>query len=269
VKDLAVGAVFRRESRWLREWLEFYLMLGVEKFFLYNHDLPEDRSRSDAVLKPYVDAGLVENIHFDVIKDFQMTANDGMVAKAKAEGFTWLAVVDIDEFLFPLAGTDLCEALRPFRLPDVAGLAVYWRCFGTSGLMYSPMLQTEGFVQRAPDTHRCNMSAKYVFRLAHVTSYGEVKKETRFVDENMQTFDKTKRHGSAKRLRINHYGTRSESDWALRVQRGLPPGGFRIDPKDMPNFYTDRWALFNQNEVHDTVIHRFLPDLKRRLHIES
>jgi hypothetical protein len=46
---LAVAAVFRRETRYLREWLEFHRLVGVERFYLFNHDLEEDRPHSHAV----------------------------------------------------------------------------------------------------------------------------------------------------------------------------------------------------------------------------
>ena len=54
---LSVGAIFRDETRYLAEWLEFHLCQGVEHFFLYNHHSSSDDH--EAVLAPYVAAGLV------------------------------------------------------------------------------------------------------------------------------------------------------------------------------------------------------------------
>jgi len=54
---VAVGAIFRDETQYLAEWLEFHLCQGVEHFFLYNHHSSSDDH--EAVLAPYVAAGLV------------------------------------------------------------------------------------------------------------------------------------------------------------------------------------------------------------------
>jgi hypothetical protein len=54
---LSVGAIFRDETRYLAEWLEFHLCQGVEHFFLYNHHSSSDDH--EAVLAPYVATGLV------------------------------------------------------------------------------------------------------------------------------------------------------------------------------------------------------------------
>lgn len=34
---LALVSFFRNEARFLKEWIEFYRMIGVEHFYLYNH----------------------------------------------------------------------------------------------------------------------------------------------------------------------------------------------------------------------------------------
>ena len=36
--DLAVVAIFKDEGRYLREWLDYHLLAGVEHFYLYNND---------------------------------------------------------------------------------------------------------------------------------------------------------------------------------------------------------------------------------------
>ena len=34
---LAICAVYRNEAPYLREWIEFHRLVGVERFFLYNN----------------------------------------------------------------------------------------------------------------------------------------------------------------------------------------------------------------------------------------
>ena len=46
---LALVAIFSNDGRFLKEWIEFYLIQGVEHFYLYNH-LSQDNFKE--VLKP-------------------------------------------------------------------------------------------------------------------------------------------------------------------------------------------------------------------------
>ena len=50
------------EAAWLREWLEFHRMQGVERFLVYDDQSTDDLG---AVLAPYVATGLVEVIRWN------------------------------------------------------------------------------------------------------------------------------------------------------------------------------------------------------------
>ena len=39
---LAVCAIYRNEAPYLREWIEFHRLVGVERFFLYNNESTDD-----------------------------------------------------------------------------------------------------------------------------------------------------------------------------------------------------------------------------------
>ena len=54
--DLAVVAIFKEEGRYLKEWLDYHLLAGVEHFYLYNNDSSDDYAE---VLAPYVEKNLV------------------------------------------------------------------------------------------------------------------------------------------------------------------------------------------------------------------
>ncbi len=53
---LAVCSMFLNEERYLAEWIEFHLLAGVERFYLYDH---ESTDGSREVLAPYVEEGTV------------------------------------------------------------------------------------------------------------------------------------------------------------------------------------------------------------------
>ena len=53
---LSICAVYRDEAPYLREWVEFHRLVGVERFFLYDNNSGDEHRE---VLAPYVDDGSV------------------------------------------------------------------------------------------------------------------------------------------------------------------------------------------------------------------
>jgi hypothetical protein len=52
--DLAIAAVFQNETRWLQEWVEYHLLIGVQHFYLYNN-LSRDNYHDK--LQAYIERG--------------------------------------------------------------------------------------------------------------------------------------------------------------------------------------------------------------------
>ena len=55
--DLAVVAILKNEGAYLKEWLDYHLLAGVNHFYLYDNDSPDNQAE---VVAPYVKAGLVD-----------------------------------------------------------------------------------------------------------------------------------------------------------------------------------------------------------------
>src|SRR5271165_3682750 len=55
--QLSMCAIFQDEAPYLKEWIEFHKLMGVEHFYLYNHRSKDDYKK---VLEPYILSGLVE-----------------------------------------------------------------------------------------------------------------------------------------------------------------------------------------------------------------
>src|SRR5215212_862463 len=96
---LAVCAIFRWEEDYLREWVAFHRLMGVQRFFLY------DNSGGDShleALQPFIDDGSVVRHRWDVHPG-QGAAYDHCLENHGAEA-RWLAFIDCDEFLFSPTG---------------------------------------------------------------------------------------------------------------------------------------------------------------------
>lgn len=133
--ELGIVTMFRNEANYLKEWIEYHHMLGVDHFLLYN-----DRSTDnwEEVLEPYVSAHLVEVIdwpHTSMGSPFpcwQVAAyKDGL---RRSRGNTnWIAFIDVDEFILPKHNATIPECLDQF-FPSADGVYICWRNFGTGSV---------------------------------------------------------------------------------------------------------------------------------------
>lgn len=129
---ISLVAIFQNEARFLKEWIEFYRLMGVEHFYLYNH-LSTDEYMS--VLEPYIQDGIIELKQVikkpKNLKDWNRIQTEVYTeAASKTKDISeWLIVVDTDEFLFPVKDKNLVELLKKYD--DYAALSVNWKVFGS------------------------------------------------------------------------------------------------------------------------------------------
>ncbi|MBR1805873.1 MAG: glycosyltransferase family 92 protein, partial [Selenomonadaceae bacterium] len=128
--DLTIAAIFKDEAPYLREWLNYHLLAGVEHFYLYNNDSSDDYAE---VLKPYVDANIVTLIDWSG-KAMQNPAY--LDALTRFRFFCrYMAFIDLDEFILPLTNQSVGEVVDEIfsRAERAGALAITWRLFGSNG----------------------------------------------------------------------------------------------------------------------------------------
>ena len=91
---LSIVAIYRDEAVYLREWVEFHRIVGVERFFLYDNFSVDDHRE---VLAPYLDEGIVV-LHEWPVFPGQIPAYDDALRRHGAES-RWIAFIDLDEFV--------------------------------------------------------------------------------------------------------------------------------------------------------------------------
>ena len=212
---LALVAIFRDEAPYLKEWIEFYRLLGVEHFYLHNH-LSTDNFAE--VLKPYIDAGIVdlnnittETNNLIAWNKIQTKAYFSTISDVK-DFVEWLVVVDTDEFLFPIKEKNLAHALKDYD--QYAGLSVNWRIFGSSNIDKIPsnklLIETLIMKGDATDTQvKTIVKPRYVKDVAN-PHYPKFKKGYAQVTENFEYFNGPFIPKESRQIfRINHYWSRN------------------------------------------------------------
>ncbi len=124
--NVSLCAIFKDEADYLKEWIEFHRIVGVEHFYLY------DNKSSDHyldILQPYIEAGIVSLKEWPKPQS-QMAAYQDFIDNDSHET-QWVGFIDLDELVVPNDMDTIGEFLERFINRPV--VIVYWKCFGTSG----------------------------------------------------------------------------------------------------------------------------------------
>jgi hypothetical protein len=256
--------MYRDDASYLREWIEFHRLIGVERFFLYNN-LSEDEH--EQVLEPYVRDGTVVVHHVPVPFTGRVLARTAeRCMREHRDDSRWIAFLDIDEFAFSPAGRPVSELLTEYeRWP---GICVPRLHFGSSGhIRRPPGLVLENFLERldSPRMRWRGFQVKTIADPARVASCKGVHlftyTEGFAVDENHEPLDgsQMERPVSFERFRINHYATKSEEEYRRKIalwEKGASPREWSPAQEE---------RLHRLSQVRDDAITIYLPALREAL----
>ncbi|MBQ8133027.1 MAG: glycosyltransferase family 92 protein [Clostridia bacterium] len=161
--SVSVCAIFRDEGTYLKEWLEFHLIAGVEHFYLYNNFSKDNYME---ILKPYIDRNVVTLIDWPV-KQGQFAAYQHFFDNYSKET-KWVCLIDLDEFIVPNKYHNIQDFLVKFE--NRPCVIVYWKVFGSSGKIYRDTsgLVTEDFIvgyRKYIDIGKVFFNTKYKYDL--------------------------------------------------------------------------------------------------------
>jgi hypothetical protein len=155
-----IAAPVRDEARYLIEWLAHHRALGVSVFLLGDNGGSDETS---SLLERLERARLIVRTDWRSATRFQLAFNAQALSISKAASADGLFLIDVDEFLRPMTGTEsILDACQPW-LSDktVSAVALNWAVFGSSGhIAGDNRLVTERFVSRADKEFPTNRHAK-------------------------------------------------------------------------------------------------------------
>jgi hypothetical protein len=258
---LAVCAIYRNEAPYLREWIEFHRLVGVERFFLYDN-VSTDEHRD--VLEPYVAEGIV-TLHDWPFFPGQLQAYDHTLREHRDDS-RWIAFLDLDEFLFSPAAAKVSDVLPEYE--QWAGVGANWAVFGTSGHEHKPEgLVLENYVWRCHDMQEGNRHIKSIVDPTRTEGAGDphwfrYRNGGFAVDEHHQRipYARTK-SPSWERLRVNHYFTKSKEEFRRKLAKG------KADQPEGRASALERidWIADRLHDERDETIQAYLPALREAL----
>ena len=261
--DLAVVAILKCEAPYLKEWLDYHLLAGVDHFYLYDNDSSDNYEK---IIAPYVAAGLVTCKKFSG-GSAQFAAYADAVLNYRFQ-CRRMAFIDLDEFIFPKTNRSISEVLNEILSQDknAAGVAINWQLFGSSGQVKADYTRgvLERFTRRAPvdwivpipnrDIPGGNAQVKTIanprriafFTSAHFPIYFEGDFSVNERGEVVPNY--CNEPVTAKKIVINHYNVKSREEFfAKKLSRG------RADKAG--NYFNATWFdMYDRNEVFDDSI---------------
>src|SRR6185312_5367892 len=261
--SIVICAIFRDEAPFLLEWIAYHTSIGVDHFVLY------DNNSTDG------GAALIRASRFaDRVTFIDWPDDPGQIPAYRdfrihhARRFTWVAFIDLDEFILPLDADSLPAVLSNARYAGYSAIQVNWLVFGPSGHDRRPAgLVIENYTRRVDEAHQMNAHVKSIIRcsdLFEIFDTPHIFYTTATQCNVAGTLAGL--HAIAEvpcfdTLVINHYFTRSGQDWQTKLRRG------RADTRDPSRHYS--MEMFNtiahDATIEDRRIGRFTSGVKRLL----
>ena len=126
--NVSLCLIFKDEAPFLKEWIDYHKMIGVDHFYLYDNNSTDNYRE---VIKPYIDGGLVTLIDWPH-QAAQMAAYKNCYENFRGES-NWISFLDADEFICLKEEDNIVKWLNKYKIyPSVI---VHFKMFGTGGLV--------------------------------------------------------------------------------------------------------------------------------------
>ena len=222
--DLAVVAIMKNEAPYVKEWLDYHILAGVDHFYIYDNDSPDNLKQ---ILQPYIDDGTVTYTFYPG-KCRQMEAYNDAVHRFRFFS-RYMAFNDGDEFIFPQNNKSIVEVADEILSdkPNACGLAMNFLFYGSNNLETADYSKgvLERFTRHADKAHTSvktlanprrikvvdNPHFVYCFEGYHIIN--ENGGVVPLYSNNPPTTEK---------IFVSHYSCKSREEYEKKVKRGYP-----------------------------------------------
>ena len=264
--NLVIVAILKNEGHYIKEWLDYHLLAGVDHFYLYDNDSTDEYEK---IIAPYVEAGLVTTEKLSGASP-QFAAYDFAVRDYKFH-CRYMAFIDLDEFIFPKETTaTITEVLDDIlkNFPEASGVAINWQLFGSNGQETADYSRgvLERFTRRAPvdwvvpipdrDIPGGNAQVKtvadprkiYFFTSTHFPIYFEGNYSVNERGGRVDSY--CNEPVTAEKIALNHYNAKSREEFLVKMKRGRAG-------RASTYLTLDWFDMYNRNEVFDDGILKY------------
>lgn len=274
---LSIVAIMKDFEDGIEEWIEYYLMLGVSHFYIYDNE-------SNDIFKEKIDKYIAKGFvtyNFISGKRVQIQAYNHAICNYKYET-EYMAFIDDDEFIVPIEDKLLPDVIKEIIEKNknkllqsgfqIGGIGVNWRLYGTAFYRKRQKgLVIENYKYRAKANEKLNKMVKTICNPRTVKRFdignphGCVYKdgyccinERGIVIPIGECED-----NSCNIIRINHYRSKSEEEIMEKFKRGWGVTDSDIRKRELT--YNLDYIRENYNEEKDDIMDRYISRLKQNL----
>lgn len=218
--NLAICAIAKEEGPYFKEWIDWHLSMGVEKFYIYDNGSTDCTKE---VLEPYIKSGVVEYTYFPG-KRMQLAAYDDCLERHRLDT-RWIAIIDLDEFIKPIKDKSIPDFLKRFE--DAPVVEINWLVYGSGGAKkQTPGGVMERFKYHSLPGNKLNRHVKSIVnprRVFSVIGCHEVARISgKAYDSHGNKITKSFRDREPQQdvIRINHYAIKSYEEFLHKRARG-------------------------------------------------
>lgn len=273
---LSITTMIKDETPYMKEWLEYHLMMGVEHFYIYDNESTDGLVE---LLQPYIERGLVthemvygKNQHYPTL--YKATQDYQFATK-------YMAIIDSDEFLVPSTDKSLTDTIAYIfsKYTYAGGIGVNWRIYGSSFHDTKP----DGLVIENYTYRQSSLGKAYLGNSSNLADNAHIKticnprtvsscQSPHFMDYKKGFYQISEygtifngpffAEGRCDLLRVNHYYTKSKEEYFARRRRG-EQSGHTFDDEKISRLY-DEYDSFC-NEYKDNIMEKYVDELKKRM----
>lgn len=257
---LSIAVIVKNEVSYIAEWIEYHLLIGVQKFYIYDNESTDDLK---SYLEPYIKSGIVEYTFFPG-KRQQMNVYKDAVERLKYSSF-WIAFIDIDEYFVPVSTNTLTEFLHDFE--DVPGLEINQLIYGSNGHKFRQEgLVLERFKSHANYNDEFNKLVKSIVNPRYIFFMASPHEAEYFIGDYSVNSHKNKnlnkwaeREPLFDKLYFNHYGCKSYEELEYRIGLGRASSDGKLSP-------TREIKYRDKNEIkNDTIMDKYIEIIKNNI----
>lgn len=266
---LSVCALFNNEAQFLKEWIEYHLLIGVNHFYLYNLESTDPYIK---ILSEYISQVIIKLIHWhnciknEIDPDFanheylwplsaEITAYENAMQFKAIQDTEWLVMLDVNEFLVFQNELKIREVLEKYS--EFPGIVLSCDYFDASAKKVFPqrkLLIETLELTKAPKYNPYHAVVKMIFKPHQCNGFIWPPYKMQFM---------RKQHAIAigkREMRINHYVNRKENLFSIPANIAYVDNRLLSDD-EMEKFFNLGYRVEDQ----DHVIYRFIPELLVRM----
>ena len=227
---LSLIAMFKNEASGMKEWLDHHIAHGVDHFYLVDDGSTDNPMQ---ILQPYIDRKIVSM--YPTVPRSIPFRQAGLYKKLFTEVYAaneskWVAMIDLDEYLYSPQEIDVRKILR--RHEDLSVVGLNWVMFGSNGYKSQPRSIVQAFTRRADynaskypallehykilEWHggHYNDWQKYIINTAHKVDNIDI--HTVAIEGTCDNLS-YRRYPETPPLLLNHYLVQSE-EWFMKIK---------------------------------------------------